>query len=75
VDVVTVSPKCNTISVLFGTGTGDFSLPLRVDLLLGGHPTIVVAADFDLDGYDDLAIAQTTSHSIATLRNLGNGKF
>ena len=54
-----------SISVLYGDGTGAFSDPAEFDTG-GPTPAAVVAADFDGDGRNDIAVANRAGHTVHT---------
>jgi len=62
-----------TVSVLLGVGRGFFLPPLS--FTVGSNPSFVAAADFNLDGKLDLAVANTDSNTISVLLGIGNGTF
>src|SRR5262249_47198317 len=62
-----------TVSVLFGDGLGDFSLPTT--LSVGMQPSSIVVADFDGDHVPDLATANQASDNVSVLRGDGVGGF
>ncbi len=73
VDLVTANDNdlAQTVSILLGNGTGQFSAPTSFSV--NGYPSALVVGDFDSDGKLDLAT--TLSNSVAVLRGDGNGKF
>src|SRR6202165_1211187 len=79
-DVVLVNSTSNNISVLLGhaDGTGkadgtftELGLPIRV----GTNPSSVIVADFNGDGFLDLAVANQGDNSISLFRGNGEGTF
>ncbi len=71
-----------SISIFLGNGDGTFQAPAYLES--GVYPASVVAADFDGDGFVDLAVAnsqqfQTTppfaNGSVSVLRGNGDGSF
>jgi Bacterial Ig-like domain (group 3)/FG-GAP-like repeat len=70
-----------TVSVVFGNGNGTFQAP--TDYLTwtqnpynpGSNPFSIVAADFNNDGYLDLATLDTGSSEISVLINNHDGTF
>lgn len=74
-DLVVSNPNENTICVLFGNGDGTFQAPAIY--AAGTYPDWNLLADFNRDGYVD--IANTVSNSVGPafeeLPNLGNGTF
>lgn len=60
-----------TISVRFGDGAGGFGD--RISLPTADQPLGIVAADFDDDGIEDLAVAQV--HAVGVFLSDGSGGF
>ncbi len=70
----------NSISLLLGTGTGNFSVGETIkpsyDVFdTPFHPISLVAGDFDGDGRTDLAVATYDRASIAIFPGRGDGTF
>ncbi len=65
-----LSPNPSVISVLRGKGDGTFQSQLPFPT--GKNPNAIVAADFNGDGFPDLAVANQTDNTVSVL--LGNGK-
>ena len=86
-DVVLVNSTSNNISVLLGnadsTGkaNGLFTeapgspLPVGTSTNLNNNPSSVVVADFNSDGFLDLAVANQGDNSISLFRGNGDGTF
>jgi len=73
-DVAAVGNSANVV-VLFGNGDGTFSTYTPLIPGTTSHSS-VVAADFNNDGWVDLAVSQVGSnHQLAQLLNLQNGSF
>ena len=64
----------NSATVFLRTGDGTFGAPSSFPVA-GGNPDGIVAADFDLDGWLDLATADQDSAMVSILRNLGGAVF
>jgi hypothetical protein len=62
-----------SVAVLLGTGDGGFSPPIVYPV--GWTPRSISAADFDGDGYFDLAVGNYSDGSIGILLNRGDGTF
>jgi len=63
----------HTVELLIGNGDGTFQPP--VSLKAGAVPISVAAADFNLDGNLDLAVANYGSNTISVLLGNGDGTF
>jgi tetratricopeptide (TPR) repeat protein len=80
-DVVLVNSTSNNISVLLGDGdancipTGFFAEAPGSPLPVGNNPRSVVIADFNGDGFLDLAVANQGDNSISLFRGNGDGTF
>ncbi len=61
------------VAVLLGYGDGTFTTDLH--LSGGDSPTWIGAADFNSDGYDDLAVSNTNSADVSILLSKGDGTF
>ena len=72
VDVAAVNGSTGNVSILLGTGTGDFFQPLTTAPSFNEN---VVAADFDRDGKLDLVVANSIFDSVALMKGNGNGTF
>src|SRR5712692_6352853 len=80
-DVVLVNSTSNNISVLLGDGdanckpTGFFTEAPGSPFAVGNNPRSVVVADFNGDGFLDLAVANRGDNSISLFRGNGDGTF
>ena len=72
-DLATTGPGADSVSVLLGTGAGDFGGPTLFSV--GNDPVFVLAADLDADGRLDLVTANQGSASVSFLRGNGDGTF
>jgi hypothetical protein len=72
-DIVTANFGDDNLSIHFGDGDGTFTGPTTIALTSNDDPIYVVAADFDCDGFDDLAVALNTADDVAILLNDGTG--
>ena len=74
-DIAFVDPDANSVGILLGYGTGEFSPPIIYSTGVDSLPTCVVAGDFNSDGRLDIAIALAGANSVGVLLGYGNGKF
>jgi hypothetical protein len=81
-DLVVVNAGSNNISILLGnvdatTGhaNGTFTEATGSPIKVGSNPRAVVIADFNGDGFLDLAIANQGDNSISLFRGNGDGTF
>jgi hypothetical protein len=69
----------NTVSILFGqagsSGTANGTLGTRVDYDAGTGPNSIAIADYNLDGIQDLAVADSGGNAAALLFGLTGGTF
>ncbi len=75
VDVAVTNAGDNTVSILLNQGTGDGSLSPPVDIIVGNRPSAIVAADFNLDTFVDLAVTNQLDGNVMLLLNDGMGNF
>lgn len=80
-DVVLVNSTSNNISVLLGSASstgqanGLFTEAPGSPIAVGNNPRSVIVADFNGDGFLDLAIANQGDNSISLFRGNGDGTF
>jgi hypothetical protein len=72
-DLAVVNGGSNTVSILLGDGTWNFTD--IADLSVGGGPAAIAVADFNADGIPDLAIANSATNSVSVLFGNGSGSF
>ena len=65
------NPQTGSVSVLFNNGDGTFEQLLPIETVVGLRTEGITAADFDNDGYDDIAAANFASGEVSVL--LSNG--
>lgn len=71
----------NSVSILFGnpdpnqvdTGNGTFTMPTA--FAAGTGPTSIAVADYNQDGFPDLAISDSADNAVTILFNEGTGVF
>jgi hypothetical protein len=64
-DVAVVNRDSGTVSVLRGTGGGQFAAPATV--AVGNHPSGLAAADFNKDGRADLIVTDSAADTATVL--------
>jgi Flp pilus assembly secretin CpaC len=80
-DVVLVNSTSNNISVLLGdadsTGkaNGLFTEATGSPIAVGNNPRAIAVADFNGDGFLDIAVANQNDNSISLFRGNGDGTF
>src|SRR6267143_4114088 len=79
-DVVLVNSTSNNVSVLLGSAdsTGKpngLFMESGSPLSVGNNPRSVIVADFNGDGFQDLAVANQGDNSISLFRGNGDGTF
>jgi hypothetical protein len=81
-DVVLVNSTSNNVSVLLGSINATTGLPNGLfteapgsPFAVGKNPRSVIVADFNGDGFLDLAVANQGDNSISLFRGLGDGTF
>jgi hypothetical protein len=81
VDLVVVNSASNNVSILLGDSNssgqanGSFTEAQGSPLGVGQGPSSVVVADFNGDGFLDIAIANQGDDSISVFRGKGDGTF
>jgi hypothetical protein len=71
-DLATANLGTDNVTILRNAGTGNFIQPPTSPETAGTDPGGITAADFDLDGDQDLATANITSADVTVLRNPGS---
>ncbi|MDE3171303.1 MAG: VCBS repeat-containing protein [Acidobacteriota bacterium] len=73
----------NTVTILLGqpdinnskVGNGTFAPGTIRDFPAGDRPASIVVGDFNVDGMNDLAVADQNDNAVSVLLNLGKGLF
>jgi hypothetical protein len=64
----------NDVSILLGNGNGTFASV--VNYAAGGtFPNSLTSADYDIDGFLDLATTNSSTGNVSILRGSGTGTF
>jgi uncharacterized protein (TIGR03437 family) len=74
-DLAIVNAGDNTVTVLLGNGTGGFTAAADNPFAVGSAPVSVAAGDFNKDGMNDLAIANSDDNTVTVLVGTGMGGF
>ncbi|HEV3084524.1 MAG TPA: FG-GAP-like repeat-containing protein, partial [Gemmataceae bacterium] len=72
-DLITVNPGSNDLSVYLGNGDGTFQPP--TNYVAGVSPDCLAVGDFNRDGMLDIAAADYMGGDFAVLQGNGNGTF
>ena len=75
VDLVASSGGDNAVVVLLGNGDGTFAAAVGSPIAVGNNPNAVKVADFNGDGFEDLAVANGADNSVSILLGIGDGTF
>lgn len=71
VDLAVANQTAGTISILHGNGDGTFTVEPTLTLSSGAGPTAIAVADFNGDGFSDLAVVNKNANTVSIF--LGNG--
>jgi hypothetical protein len=74
-DLATANYLSNNVTVLLGNGLGGFTAASSSPFPVGANPIGVAVADFNADGFQDLAIANNAGLSVTVLLGNGSGGF
>jgi hypothetical protein len=74
-DLAIANQFSNNVSVLLGTGTGNFAAAASSPEPVGARPRWVAVGDFNGDGRPDLATADAVSSNVSVLLGDGTGNF
>jgi hypothetical protein len=72
-DLAVANTFGDTVSVLLNLNNGSGGFGPETTFDVGSGPSSVAAADFDGDGWSDLAVTNRTDDTVLVLLNLGNG--
>jgi hypothetical protein len=71
VDLAVANQTAGTVSILHGNGDGTFTVEPTLTLPSGAGPTAIAVADFNDDGFADLAVVNKNANTVTIF--LGNG--
>ncbi len=74
-DLVTVNPAANSVTLLLGNGSGGFTLSASFPVGKEAHPAAITTGDFNRDGKLDVVTANSGTNTVTTLLGDGNGGF
>jgi hypothetical protein len=74
-DLAVCDDLSNTVTILLGDGTGNFTMASGSPITVGNAPFAIVAADFNNDGKMDLAVANFNDGTVTLLLGSGDGTF
>lgn len=74
-DLAVTNALSNDVSILLGDGLGGFTAAPGSPVPVGTAPSSVVVGDFNLDGIQDLAVANSGGNNGSVLLGNGDGHF
>jgi hypothetical protein len=74
-DLAVANNSADSVTILLGNGAGGFTPAAGSPVATGSTPAGLVAADFNLDGRPDLAVADSGSNDVTILLGGGTGRF
>jgi hypothetical protein len=74
-DLAVVNQQDNTVSILLANGDGTFTLANGSPIGVGHSPSNIAVADFNGDGYPDLAITNQADNTVSVILGNGDGTF
>ncbi len=74
-DLAVTNYGSTTITILLGVGDGTFTQASGSPITVGTSPGSVAVADFNGDGYPDLAVANSGASTMVVLLGHGDGTF
>ena len=74
-DLAVCSSAGNSVTILLGNGTGNFTTASGSPIAVGKQPDAIIVGDFNNDGKLDLAIANYGDNTITLLIGNGDGTF
>ncbi len=74
-DLVVTNISSGKITLLQGDGAGGFTLPAVSQITVQTNPDAIVTGDFNGDGFQDLAVANSGDNDVTVLLGDGAGGF
>ncbi|MBK7934610.1 MAG: VCBS repeat-containing protein [Acidobacteria bacterium] len=74
-DLVTANQGSNNVSIRLGNGSGGFAPPAVPEVSVGSSPILIAVGDFNGDGNQDLAAANSNSANVSIRLGNGSGGF
>jgi hypothetical protein len=74
-DLAVVDATIGAVKIFLNRGLGDGSFSNTATLSVGSNPSFAAAADFNGDGFADLAVANETDGTVTILLGDGTGGF
>ena len=72
-DLVLANSLSSELAVVLGAGEAGFPVNDGLDIQHGDDPRAIITADFNADGFDDLATANAVSNDVTILFGQGDG--
>jgi hypothetical protein len=74
-DLAVANADDNTVSILLGNGDGTFTPSAGSPVPTGGFPFYLAVADFNGDGFADIAVSNESDSTVTILLGNGTGAF
>jgi hypothetical protein len=74
-DLAVANQGSDDVTILLNIGSHDFTQPVTSPEMVGDRPFTLAAADFDGDGFGDLAVPNHDIDNVTILHNGGSGDF
>jgi hypothetical protein len=74
-DLAVTNGQNNTVSILLGNGDGTFTQAPGSRVPVGAVPYFTAIADFNKDGFADIAVTNNTDNTVSILLGNGDGTF